>query len=279
MTDVIYKKGYVEGLVGQIHYYRAHPADGNFSSPPIVLFHQNPKSSFEYRHLLKEMGKDHYLIAIDTPGYGESDPPPAPMLMPRLGEVMAHAMREILKKHNLSGPVCVFGYHTGSLISSHLAINEPDLVSGVILTGLSYHDEEMAEARLATQSMDMEVDEAGEYMWDRWHKIVQNRAEGVSVLEAAKSFVEDIRPLNRMKWAYHAAYNYRPREELPKITQPILIIQPHELLTDDTLQAHREAIPHAKLVEYPDVVDDVFDTGWAEYAEAMRDWLPILTPS
>src|SRR5690606_6448284 len=78
---VSYKRGYVDGRFGQMHYHIAQPASGKSKLTPIVFFHQNPKSAYEYELLLKEMGKDRVAIAIDTPGYGESDRPPAPPTM------------------------------------------------------------------------------------------------------------------------------------------------------------------------------------------------------
>jgi hypothetical protein len=57
------------------------------------------------------------------------------------------------------------------------------------------------------------------------------------------------------------------------LTHPTLILQPHELLLEETRKAHRELLPAAAYVEIPQVVDDVFDTGWAEYASELRRWL------
>ncbi|MBT4739864.1 MAG: hypothetical protein HOO09_05715, partial [Rhodospirillaceae bacterium] len=54
--DVIYKKGYVDGPYGQIHYHSARPADGDGDKTPLVFFHQNPKSAEEYRPLLEIVG-------------------------------------------------------------------------------------------------------------------------------------------------------------------------------------------------------------------------------
>ena len=41
-NDVCYKKGYVDGPYGQVHYHRAQPSSGSGDKTPVVFFHQNP---------------------------------------------------------------------------------------------------------------------------------------------------------------------------------------------------------------------------------------------
>lgn len=272
-SEVTYKKGYVDGPYGQLHYHSACPVSGPGDKTPLVMFHQNPKSSFEYRHLIREMGNDRLVVAIDTPGYGESDDPPNPLTMPEVTAALVGGAQSVLTEKGLSGPVDVFGFHTGALIAADAANAEPDFVRRVILSGIPYHDDAYADEFLASLEFDFELTEDGAFIKERWDIIVGQRAEGVSVIEAAKSFLEDIRSLNKSQYAYVAAFGYRPVRELPRIQQPILIVLPHEMLKDQTLQAHREAIPQADLVDMPTIIDDVFDTGWQEFADAMRPWL------
>ena len=52
----------------RVHYITA----GN--GPPLVMFHQSPRSASEYIPLIEEWAKHFTIIAPDTPGYGQSDP-------------------------------------------------------------------------------------------------------------------------------------------------------------------------------------------------------------
>lgn len=107
----------------------------------------------------------------------------------------------------------------------------------------------------------------------RWYLIVINRAEGVSLERASKVFLEDIHSLDKSWFAYSAVWSYAPEERFPLVTQPILVLQPHELLLDETRKAKAEALPHADMIELPDIIDDVFDTGPEEIGSAMTAWL------
>ncbi len=64
--DVSYGYEAVEGV--EIFYREA----GDPSNPAIVLLHGFPSSSHQYRHLLKELADDYYLIAPDYPAFGAS---------------------------------------------------------------------------------------------------------------------------------------------------------------------------------------------------------------
>lgn len=273
LESVTYEKGYVRSRYGQAHYHSAFPERGATSEPPLVLLHQTPKSAFEYRHLLKALGKDRFVVAFDSPGYGGSDGPGKPVSMTEFAAAIVEPIELYLAEQKLSAPIDIFGFHTGAAIASAIAVQHPRFVKRVILSGIPYHDDEGAAERLAMTNFDVEIDEDGEFIKERWRLIVQNRAEGVSVIEAAKSFAEDIRPLQNSKNAYFSVYTFNTQNALSNITQPILIVQPHELLLAETITAHKEAIPHADLVEFPHVKDDVFDTGWREYAEAIEEWL------
>lgn len=270
---VSYRKGYVDGPYGQIHFHLAHPSTGPGEKTAVAFFHQNPKSAEEYRPLLEIMGQDRLVVAFDTPGYGESDRPDTPPDMAGIADAMAVALKELGLGSDGNGPVDVFGFHTGVFIASELAVRHPDLVRKVALSGIAYYPQAYRDERLASLPAGKSLPEDGTFILSRWHLVVINRAEGVSVDRAAKVFLEDIHSLDKSWFAYKAVWSYAPEVQFPKITQPILVLQPHELLTEQTLRAHREIIPHADLIELPDIVDDVFDTGPQEIADELAGWL------
>jgi len=270
---VPYCKGYVDGPYGQIHFHLAHPATGPGDKTPVAFFHQNPKSAEEYRPLLEVMGRDRLVVAFDTPGYGESARPDTPPDMAGIADAMAIALEEVGLGKEGNGPVDVFGFHTGVFIASELAVRHPELVRRVVLSGIAYYPQSYRDERLASLPEGKSLPEDGTFVLNRWHLIVVKRAEGVSVDRAAKVFLEDIHSLDKSWFAYKAVWSYAPEEQFPKITQPILVLQPHELLTEQTLKAREEVIPHADLIELPDIVDDVFDTGPQEIADALSGWL------
>jgi len=63
------RHGYVDMPYGQLHYSTiVPPGGGNKHIPDLVLFHQSPSSSVEYNELVRALGKDRIVIALDTPG-------------------------------------------------------------------------------------------------------------------------------------------------------------------------------------------------------------------
>jgi len=268
-----YKRGYVDARFGQIHYHKAWPGRHTPSQPAIVFFHQNPKSAVEYEYLLKAMGSDRVALAFDTPGYGESDRPAEPPLMGELAMAMGDALDNLGYGAAGAGPVDVFGFHTGAYIAAELALLRPDLVRRVVLSGIAFRSPEQRAQLLNDLPRDVPLPEDGTRILNRWYLIVIKRAEGVSVERAARSFLEDIHSLDKYWFAYQAVWSYPIEERFRQLQHPILILQPHELLLEETRRVHAELLPQAHYVEIPQVVDDVFDTGWAEYAQELRAWL------
>ena len=270
---MIYKKGYVDARHGQIHYHSARPDAAENDETPVVFFHQNPKSAEEYRPLLEVVGRDRLALAFDTPGYGESDRPQTAPDMAEIAGAMADALDALGYGKNGKGPVDVFGYHTGVYISAELAITRPDLVRKVVMSGISFPSIETRAKYFADLPRDKPLSEDGTFVLNRWYLIVTKRADGVSIERAAKVFVEDIHSLDQYWFAYHAVWQYELEKRFPLIKQPILILEPHEMLLEETRKVHRELLPQADMTEIPSVVDDVFDTGAEEIGAALTGWL------
>ncbi len=126
------RRAYFENSFGQLHVHDAIPAGGGFDEATTLLcFHPSPMSGRLFRRLLALMGRDRSVYAPDTPGCGESDGPPR---LPALADY-AQAMAEFLDTMRFR-KVDVFGYHTGSLIATELALVRPDIVRRVVLVGV-----------------------------------------------------------------------------------------------------------------------------------------------
>ena len=271
---VVAKRGYAESRFGQTHYYTFEPASGPGKKTPIAFFHQNPKSAVEYELLTSELGKDRLVIAFDTPGYGMSDRPAEPPSMSDLAGSMADSLSALgYGKGKRKGQVDVFGFHTGAYIASELAVARQDMVRRVVLSGIGYYDRERRKKTYDVLPRDGVIAEDASFVVRRWHAIVNTRSPGMTIDRAARVFLDDIRSLNKGWYAYNAVWSYEPEDRLPKITQPILIVQPHEMLLNETRAAKRELMPNATMVEIPGVTKDVFDLVPQEYAKHMREWL------
>lgn len=109
----------------QVHYRRVG------SGPVVLCLHQSPLSSRDMLTTM-ERWKDHFTcIAPDTPGFGLSDP-----LGVARAEVsdFAEAVIEFMDALGIER-AAVYGFHTGAMISSALAVNHPDRIVCAAVNG------------------------------------------------------------------------------------------------------------------------------------------------
>lgn len=262
-------RAYSRCRYGQMHYRAAGPLDA--SLPPLVLLHQNPASSYEYEPLMLQMAHDRRVIAFDTPGYGMSDPPPAPPGV----EAYAACFGDALDDMGIARPVDLYGFHTGTLLCIELALLRPELVRKVALTGIPMFSVEERGVQLQAALDQPEPDEDGEVvraLVDKfWTYVVRNRDPRVPLDKAVYNFADKARVLHRFTWAYQGvwAYDYA---RLPLMAKPALLIQPAEDLATVSIQAAGMLL-NCAVLELPELKDDIFDVAPARIAEALRAFL------
>ena len=118
------KRAYANLKHGQIHYVEAG------KGAPLLLLHSAPRSSRAYRFLVPLLARDFRCIAVDLPGFGQSDPLVGKVTM----EALAGAMIEFLGSIGIPR-AHVFGYHTGNKVAAAMAAGHPEQVDGVVLCG------------------------------------------------------------------------------------------------------------------------------------------------
>jgi pimeloyl-ACP methyl ester carboxylesterase len=140
-------KGYAQTPMGQVHYRDIGPRNAKV---PLLLIHQAWMSMIEYAEIQNELAKLGYRsIAVDTPGYGLSDPAPG---QPTIGD-LAENLVPVLDALKIK-TVIIVGHHTGSLIAADFAAHHPDRVTAVILHGNPYFTKEESDAALAQGDYD-----------------------------------------------------------------------------------------------------------------------------
>lgn len=221
----VLRRGYVDDRYGQLHYVMASPAGGGDRQRPVlVLFHQSPRSSVEYLALVKELGKDRVVMALDTPGHGSSD---GPAMVPRIEELAA-AMHEALVNLGFgpSRPIDVFGNHTGSRIVAEIAATDPRMIRRVMmgLSGVSVVPaEEMAALARSVYHPVSAADAFTRFCARLPRQIESNEASGVPDLTWGAIAVEQLRGLTRYEYGHAAAFEYGTRFDarLAQLTQPV----------------------------------------------------------
>jgi pimeloyl-ACP methyl ester carboxylesterase len=264
------RRAYTRCRYGQLHYV----TDGADSGKPVlVLLHQNPSSSLEYTSLIEAMATDRRVIAFDTPGYGMSDPPPAPLSI----EAYAAAFEDGLSALGIEGPVDVYGFHTGTYLAAELALANPR-IGRLVLSGIPCRTPAERAERLASCRATPPPTEDGAGIIERlrglWDFTVTQRHPGVPIERAAEMFAERAKPLHRSWWAYDAVWSYDPEARLPLVTQPVLLAQPDEPIKPQSLAAIR-LFPNGTVTLLPNLSRDIFEprAGLADLVQAMRAFL------
>ncbi len=133
------RRGYVDVADRQCHYRSA----GEPALPTLLLLHQSPSSSAMYETLINQLQDRYYVLAPDTPGFGNSDSLSVPT--PELA--IADYARAI---HGfclaLGVEHChIFGHHTGAAIAVQLENDFPGTAISMALSGPTLLSEEQKQ--------------------------------------------------------------------------------------------------------------------------------------
>ena len=262
---------YVDAPTGQIHMQIVTP-ESETGKTPFVIFHPNPYSGLYFSYLLEELGQDRVAIAPDTPGYGNSTKPIAPLAMNQIAEAMAVALKNMGYGAAGKGKVDVSGYHTGAYIASELAAARPDLVRRVVLMGVPFWEGEELEERRKELLKPTPIDEDGDILEGKWRFTIKGRNPYIPLERAFDLFVESLQSGSDVWWAYSAVVNWPAAERFQAITQPVLLLNTHGGLREET----RAVMPHlqnGRIVEEPGLTHGIFDVGAPVLGRHLRAYL------
>ena len=232
------KKGYADTAFGQIHYY----ADGA-EGPLLFLFHETALSANEFEKTIPYLARHCRAVALDTPGYGMSDPPPAPLTMPEICERMVAAIDSFG-----GGPCALAGAHTGASIALELATNWlTDRTTHLVLSGMSPHrgPQNVALRKIIGKP---EIKRDGSHLVEGWNKRVKRWAEAKNEdLDMLHwGMVEQLRVFERFHWAFEATFAHDKEAATKKLTCPtyFLVGEHDSLVANEEIWA--KLAPQAK---------------------------------
>lgn len=134
--------------------------------PPAILLHDSVKSSSFLIPLINQLSPHFRVFALDTPGYGNSDPLPG---QPEIAD-FALAVKETIAALGL-GRTCLYGRHTSAKMVLELLCNWPELFDVGVMDGLSLPDQPHSEAFIARYLPPFEIDDQGAYLARSWTHI------------------------------------------------------------------------------------------------------------
>jgi pimeloyl-ACP methyl ester carboxylesterase len=268
MSPPTLRRGYADGLYGQLHYRQAGPGTSSTTRPPLLCLHPSPLSGIVYDNWLIEMGRDRLALAPDTPGYGGSDAPAAP---PQIADY-ANAMVRFLDQLHL-GAVDVMGYHTGSMTAVDLAGRFPARVRKVVMISAPLYTPEERTQLLAGLAPTPSYEALLAGQLERWRR----SGKGLFRDEPTDDRYADIQ-LDRMRvyristWGHRAAFSYDLAAAFEPVRQPILLLNPE----DDVWTVTPRAMKYAKTAtrhDLPGWTHGHLDAHTAEMAMIVRNFL------
>jgi len=158
---VIMRRGFVNKNNRFIHWR----ATGE--GPVIVLLHESPRSSASLIPLMTDLSREYCCIAIDTPGYGASDP-----LADRFSPMsdFSDALLGAITSLGVD-TFHLYGSHTGAALAIELALLAPNRVISLLLDGLAIFSNEEQKRLLSKYLVPQPAEWDGSHLMRIWSRI------------------------------------------------------------------------------------------------------------
>lgn len=255
------RRGYRNAATGQMHYLEGIP--DRETARPVVCLHASPRSGRDFGLLPEVLGRDRRVIAPDFPGLGGSDLPPAPLSMEEWGDAILALLDEVGVDE-----VDVLGYHTGSVAAVDLALRAARRVRNVAVISMPLMDRATRESRLSS-GPDLVVQADGRHLATAWQKKWPHRG-GTQTLELFDAFMSEyVRAGPFNFWAYTALFGYPLEERLGDVTQPVLVFNPKDEISDNTRQS-MALIKNGRLIDVAPWGYGMLDTNADDIADHLR---------
>ena len=224
-------RAYADTPNGQLHY--RHAGEG----PPLLILHQTASCSEQFEGMIPMLASAHRVLALDTPGYGMSDPPPQQYMIPDY----ARSVVEFLDTLGVER-TSIFARHTGAAIATEVAAVYPHRVDGLVLYGVPYYGLPLEELEARNRAFPMRED--GGHLAEIWDDIIGRMREGLypkpydpEALEVIeREVIWKLMVRERCNAGYYAIYRYDILERLPLIQAPTLVLTGDQDVMRSTLE-------------------------------------------
>lgn len=259
------RRSFIDADYGQMHYRTAGKASAHNT---LLCLHQSPKSSREFIRFMDIASQDRLVIAIDSPGHGESDVPSGPMGI----EGYARSIWSAIDRLNL-GTVDLFGHHTGAKVATEMAFQRPNDVGGIVMvSALVLSIEERDNFKSMFQPIPL--DENGTRFRHMWDQSLKYRGPNVTLEMLAASMAENMRAGEAYEWGHQAAFDYNVffADRIGTLDQRITVLNPADMLFEYTPRVG-PLLKNGKVIDYPKWGAGFMDTDPKGAFEAVRQAL------
>ncbi len=220
------------------------------SGPAVVLLHESPRSSAVLVPLAARLARDFTVFALDSPGFGQSDP--LPITRPTIQD-FADAIVASLKALGVTRAP-VYGTHTGAGIAIAIAKRHPDFATGAILDGYPIFTKQEADDFAYLYLKLFEPDWEGQHVARLWSRVRDQYTFFPWYALGRAARIERDPPPPEMQTAvvrdflaagssyakgYEAAFRMDGARELEDVSVPVTIM----CRSDDLLYGHLDRLP------------------------------------
>ncbi len=257
------RRAFLDTPDGQIHYRAAG------AGRPVLLLHQTPRSSDEYRDVIPILAGEFRVIAMDTIGYGDSYKPA------RSCSIADYAAGAVSLLDGLGiASTRVVGHHTGAVIGIELAASYPERVERLVLSASPFIDAAERERRQGRPLVDhVEEREDGRHLVDLWQGRMRFYPPGRPDL--LRRFVADaLRAGDKIEEGHRACSAYRMEETIERVRCPTLVVcGTADPFSFPKMELVAAKIPRSRAVAIPGGSVAVVDQMPEAFAGAIRDFL------
>ncbi len=257
-----FKKGYVDGPFGQIHYREM--GDG----PILFLLHQSPLSGAMFSPVMPILAERGFrAIAIDTPGYGMSDGPATPASIEALSDAIVAATAALTKK-----PFFLLGHHTGAVLAANIAARKVVPIDRLVLNGMPILTQEEHDYYAKFEFGPLEFAADGSHLIAAWNQRLSS-SEGWTNLPAMhKHMVEMLANSDRYYFAFEAVFAHDIEADFMKVACPtMLLTNSGEDLYQASIRASRLR-PDMAFASLDGGTHDIIDEQPENWAAAVSDY-------
>jgi len=258
------QRAFHDGPYGPLH-YRWVNAEST-TAVPLLMLHMSPNSGRIFEPALLEMGRDRICVAPDTPGFGESEAPPEPVGI----EAFARAMLSLIDALGFA-EVDVLGYHTGAITSIVLALLAPTRIRKVVqISSPVFTDEELRQLRAEYAAREWRED--GGHLVESWQHLQRFYGPEVPREVLARNFTEGLRGGPAAHWGHRAAFAHDLRLDLPRVRQPVLIVNPADDLAEQSPRG-LALLKDGRFLDLPHHAHGFIDVMPQRFGEELRAFL------
>ncbi len=204
-------RGYAEHPAGQLHYRRWGSGKRSW-----VLLHHSSSDGRSLAGLAAALAdRGDSVFAVDTPGFGMSDPVENPTI-----PVLADAVLAGLAALGLAS-WSLFGHHTGASIALSMSLAGAESTERLVLSGIALPEPSDRE-RLSPALRPLPVDRAGSHVVSAWERVSRYMPD--APLEVLTREAVALLSAHSPHVVYDQLLRYDSRADLAHATAPLLVV-------------------------------------------------------